>query len=64
VVESKIQVGDVAQIISLPKYWGSADIRGKLCLVIEKLIDSNYSERLVEGKRFVVSERCLRTISD
>ena len=61
--EQKILIGDVAQVIRLPKYWGAADIRGKMCLVIEKLVDSNYYQVLIEGKSYTVSEPCLEVLS-
>lgn len=61
--ESKVQIGDVAQVIRLPKYWGAADIRGKMCLVLVKLANSNYYEVLIEGKRYRVSEACLEVMN-
>jgi hypothetical protein len=63
VPEHRINIGDVAKIVRLPKYWGAADIRGKMCLVLEKLVDSNYYVVLVEGKRYTVSEPCLEVLN-
>ena len=64
VAEQKIQIGDIAQVVRLPKYWGASDIRGKMCLVIEKMVDSNYYEILIEDKRYTVSEPCLEVLNE
>lgn len=61
--EQKIQIGDIAQVVRLPKYWGAADIRGKMCLVLVKIVDSNYYDVLIEGKRYTVPATCLEVLN-
>ena len=63
-LEHRIRIGDVAQIVRLPKDWGAADLRGKMCLVLEKLVDSNYYEVLIEGKRYTISAPCMEVLND
>jgi hypothetical protein len=46
--------GDIVRIVSLPPYWGAADIRGKICLLAELIQDSNFCTVMLGDSRFFV----------
>lgn len=59
-----LRAGDVVKVTSLPKYWGGDDIRGKMCLVLEKIEDSNYYYVLQDGVKFTISDLHMEVISE
>ena len=72
-----VKPGDLARVVRLPKYWGTADIRGSIGVVIGRTIfDPNGLIRrhtgiggtwlriLIEEKLWTVPANCLEVISE
>lgn len=68
--------GDLVRIVKLPKYWGAADLRGSIGLVIggatvdengrisRSRIGDRWCAILVDGKRWTLPTECLEVISE
>lgn len=68
--------GDLVRIVKLPRYWGAADLRGSVGLVIglatvdeggqisRSLIGGRWCAILIDGKSWTLPTECLETISE
>lgn len=74
---SNVKPGDLARVVRLPKYWGAADIRGNVGVVIgHTVFDPNgiirrhtgiggrWFKILIEEKLWTVPSDCLEVISE
>lgn len=72
-----VKPGDLVRVVSLPKYWGAADIRGSVGLVVgSNIFDPNGAIRrhtgiggtwiriLIDEKLWTVPSRCLEAINE
>ena len=50
--ERPVEPGDLVRVVRLPKYWGAADIRGSVGIVISMIPKSSLCIVLIDGKEW------------
>ncbi len=58
-----LTIGDTVMIVSLPKYWGSDDIRGKVGTICEMSYVKGYCTVLVDGRKRTVRVDGLQAVT-
>ena len=58
-----LTIGDVVMIVSLPKYWGSDDVRGKVGTICEMSYVKGYCTVLVDGRKRTVRVDGLKAVT-
>jgi hypothetical protein len=50
--ERLVEPGDLVRVVRLPKYWGAADIRGSVGIVLSMIPESSFCIVLIDGKEW------------
>lgn len=60
---TRISPGDIVRVVKLPKYWGAADIRGSVAMVVEIVVADRYCVVRTDSGSWTVATSGLEVIS-
>jgi hypothetical protein len=60
-----VKPGDLVRVAALPKYWGAADLRGSVGLVIsQQTVTTAWWNILIDGVIWPLTYSCLEVIDE